>query len=182
MVQIICTHVCKWKNETCWNYSRNRTRGGWRRRVEGVNSSMIYLIYCKSSCKCPSVPPPSTTIIVIFKSYQNPETIHRMGENLCQLFNDKELISRICKELKKTKQGWTPVAYTCNPSCLGSWDHEDHSLRPAWASSSGDSISKTIRAKWTGDMVQVVECLLCKYKAQNSNHSPTKKQDKTKLN
>jgi hypothetical protein len=23
MVQILYTHVCKWKNETCWNYSRN---------------------------------------------------------------------------------------------------------------------------------------------------------------
>jgi hypothetical protein len=23
MVQILCTHVCKWKNETCGNYSRN---------------------------------------------------------------------------------------------------------------------------------------------------------------
>jgi hypothetical protein len=24
MVEILCTHVCKWKNETCGNYSRNR--------------------------------------------------------------------------------------------------------------------------------------------------------------
>jgi hypothetical protein len=23
MVEIFCTHLCKWKNETCWNYSRN---------------------------------------------------------------------------------------------------------------------------------------------------------------
>jgi hypothetical protein len=23
MVQILCTHVCKWKNEICGNYSRN---------------------------------------------------------------------------------------------------------------------------------------------------------------
>jgi hypothetical protein len=23
MVQILCTHVCRWKNETCQNYSRN---------------------------------------------------------------------------------------------------------------------------------------------------------------
>jgi hypothetical protein len=22
-VQILCAHVCKWKNDTCWNYSRN---------------------------------------------------------------------------------------------------------------------------------------------------------------
>jgi hypothetical protein len=30
--------------------------------VEGVNSSMIYLIQCKNLCKCHNVPPPSTTI------------------------------------------------------------------------------------------------------------------------
>jgi hypothetical protein len=23
MVEIFCTHVWKWKNEICWNYSRN---------------------------------------------------------------------------------------------------------------------------------------------------------------
>jgi hypothetical protein len=30
--------------------------------MEGVNSSMIYLIYSKNFCKCCNVPPPSTTI------------------------------------------------------------------------------------------------------------------------
>jgi hypothetical protein len=30
--------------------------------AEGVNSSMIYLIHCKNSCKCHNVPPPSTAI------------------------------------------------------------------------------------------------------------------------
>jgi hypothetical protein len=35
---------------------------GERRAVEGVNSSMIYLIHCKSLCKWYNVPPPSTTI------------------------------------------------------------------------------------------------------------------------
>jgi hypothetical protein len=30
--------------------------------VEGVNSGMIYLIYCKNFCKCRNVPPPSTAI------------------------------------------------------------------------------------------------------------------------
>jgi hypothetical protein len=40
---------------------------GWgeevkRRMVEGVNLSMIYLIYCKNFCKCHNVPPSSTTI------------------------------------------------------------------------------------------------------------------------
>jgi hypothetical protein len=35
--------------------------------------------------------------------------------------------------------------------------------------------SKITRAKWTGDMAQAVECLLCKNKALCSNLSPTKK-------
>jgi hypothetical protein len=29
---------------------------------EGVNSSIVYLIYCKNFCKCHNVPPPSTAI------------------------------------------------------------------------------------------------------------------------
>jgi hypothetical protein len=36
--------------------------GGRRKVVEGVNSNMIYLIYCKNFCKCHNVSPPSTTI------------------------------------------------------------------------------------------------------------------------
>jgi hypothetical protein len=35
---------------------------GIRRMVEGVNSNMIYLIYCKYFSKCYNVPLPSTTI------------------------------------------------------------------------------------------------------------------------
>jgi hypothetical protein len=27
MVQILCKRLCKWKNENCWNYSRNGERG-----------------------------------------------------------------------------------------------------------------------------------------------------------
>jgi hypothetical protein len=34
-----------------------------KRAVEGVNSSMIYLIHYKNLCKCYNVPPSSTTII-----------------------------------------------------------------------------------------------------------------------
>jgi hypothetical protein len=42
-------------------FQESRERG-WRRTVEEVNSSMIYLIHCKNLCKCYNVPPPSTTI------------------------------------------------------------------------------------------------------------------------
>jgi hypothetical protein len=33
-----------------------------RSSVEGVNSSMLYLIHCKNFYKCHNVPPPSTKI------------------------------------------------------------------------------------------------------------------------
>jgi hypothetical protein len=35
---------------------------GYRRMMEGVNSAMIYLIYCKNFCKSKNAPTPSTTI------------------------------------------------------------------------------------------------------------------------
>jgi hypothetical protein len=51
-VQIKYTHECECKNDTRWNCSRNQGRGEWRRLVEGVNSSRIYLVHCKNLCKC----------------------------------------------------------------------------------------------------------------------------------
>jgi hypothetical protein len=48
--------------------------GGWRRMVEGVNSSMMYLIYYNNFCKCHNVPPPST-IKIIKKLYYLSLTI-----------------------------------------------------------------------------------------------------------
>jgi hypothetical protein len=47
---------------------------------------------------------------------------------------------------------------------LGGWDPEDWGLRPAWANSSQDPISKITRAKWTGGVAQAMEYLLCKCK------------------
>jgi hypothetical protein len=35
--------------------------------------------------------------------------------------------------------------------------------------------SKVTRAKWTADVAQVVECLLCKFIALSSNPGPTNK-------
>jgi hypothetical protein len=37
---------------------------GDERAVDQVKPSMIYLIHCKSLCKCYNVPPPSTTRIL----------------------------------------------------------------------------------------------------------------------
>jgi hypothetical protein len=47
MVKILCTHVCKLKNEICRNYSRNGG-GGKKRMMKVMNST---LIYCKNICK-----------------------------------------------------------------------------------------------------------------------------------
>jgi hypothetical protein len=59
------THVCKCKNDAFATDSRE----GESRAAEGVNSSLFYLIHCKTLCKCYSVPPPSITIIQIKKEY-----------------------------------------------------------------------------------------------------------------
>jgi hypothetical protein len=45
-------------------------------------------------------------------------------------------------------------AHACNPSYLRNRDEEEYDLRPAWANSSQDLISKIARAKWTGGMAQ----------------------------
>jgi hypothetical protein len=54
----------------------------------------------------------------------------------------------------------------------GSW------FRSAQANRSQDPISKTTRAKWTGDVAQAVEHLLHKPEALHSNHNTTKKRKK----
>jgi hypothetical protein len=64
------------------------------------------------------------------------------------------------------------VANACNPNLLGYWDLEDCGLRPAWANSSRDLISKKTRAKWTGGVAQVVRVSVLqvwspKFKAQS---------------
>jgi hypothetical protein len=69
MVQIMNTDVCKCKMIPVETVPGIR-REGDERVVEGVNSSMMYLIQCQKLCKCYSVPPPSITIIIKnFKNY-----------------------------------------------------------------------------------------------------------------
>jgi hypothetical protein len=76
------------------------------------------------------------------------------------------------------ERSWVPVTHTCNPSYLGGWDQEHCCLKPDWASTSLDSISKITSVKWTGGVAQAVEPILCKHKALSSNSSPTKKRKK----
>jgi hypothetical protein len=44
--------------------------------------------------------------------------------------------------ISKGKRSWAPVIHTCNPSNSGGRDQEDHTLKPAWANSLQDPISK----------------------------------------
>jgi hypothetical protein len=56
MVQILCTHVCKWKMRPVEIILG--MRGGEIKEDDvGVNSSMKYWIYCKNFCKCHNVYP-----------------------------------------------------------------------------------------------------------------------------
>jgi 2,3-bisphosphoglycerate-independent phosphoglycerate mutase len=66
------------------------------------------------------------------------------------------------------------------PAVLANWEAEVGriSLPPAWANKLQDPISKTTRAKWTGDMAQVVEHLLFKRDALSSNSHPIKRKKK----
>jgi hypothetical protein len=70
---------------------------GWRRVVEGVNSSMIYLIYCKKLCKykCHNVPAPNIPI------------------------KEKEKMGGCCWEW--FKRGWIWSRYKGIPTCLCSF-------------------------------------------------------------
>jgi hypothetical protein len=48
------------------------------------------------------------------------------------------------------------VAHTCNPSYSGGRDHEDHSLKPAWANNSWYPISKNPSQKRVSGVAQGV--------------------------
>jgi hypothetical protein len=62
--------------------------------VEGVNSSMTYLIYCKKFCKCHNVLPPSTTIKKFLKILK--KTLAGLQK---KVFNAKPVIYIIYKTL-----------------------------------------------------------------------------------
>jgi hypothetical protein len=52
MVEILCSHVQKWKDETCWNYSKNGGMG-----INENDGGSEFKIYCKHFYKCHNVPP-----------------------------------------------------------------------------------------------------------------------------
>jgi hypothetical protein len=57
---------------------------------------------------------------------------------------------------KTNKQSWAPVAHACNPSYSGGRDQEDGGLKPAWANSSRDPISKNPCQNRDGGVAQGV--------------------------
>jgi hypothetical protein len=72
-----------------------------------------------------------------------------------------------------------PFLKPSHGSYLGDRDQEDRGLRPAWANSSQDSISKITRAKWTRGVAQATKHLICKCETLSSNPTSTKKPPKT---
>jgi hypothetical protein len=74
------------------------------------------------------------------------------------------------------------VVYAYNPCYLGGSDQEDFCLKSALANSLQDLISKITRTKWTGDVAQVVVCLLCNCEVLSSNPSLTKKKKSHQTN
>jgi hypothetical protein len=72
-----------------------------------------------------------------------------------------EEINKIQKPLAEvTERGEKPgpVAHACNPSYSGGRDQEDHSLKPAQASSSRDPVlKKNLHRKRAGEVAQGVD-------------------------
>jgi hypothetical protein len=50
-------------------------------------------------------------------------------------------------KLRGKKKGQALMAYACNPSYSGGRDQEDYGLKPAWANSLQDPISKKLITK-----------------------------------
>jgi hypothetical protein len=108
--------------------------------MEGVNSSMIYLIYCKNLCKWHHVPPPNTTI-------KKKKKKRIQFEARCQWFIPEILvwvaeIRRIAVQGQlRQKVQETPIltnnsARWCTPvisSYTRGWDQEDHGSKPSEA-------------------------------------------------
>jgi hypothetical protein len=74
-----------------------------------------------------------------------------------------------------------PVAHAYKPS---TWEAEIK--RAVVQDQPGQKVNETpiseiTRAKWTGGVAQVVECMLCKHRALSTNPSPTKKKKKKKM-
>jgi hypothetical protein len=58
--------------------------GEQRRTVEGINSSVIYLVCCKKLCKCHNVPSPTTTIKEKIKDKKKKSELKEY-KNICEL-------------------------------------------------------------------------------------------------
>jgi hypothetical protein len=54
----------------------------------------------------------------------------------------REAKSKVEMQFEEQKSSRMPAAHTCNPCYSGDTDQEDRGLKPAWANSSWDTISK----------------------------------------
>jgi hypothetical protein len=100
----MCTHVCKHKNDTCWNYYKMGVRG---MKENGWGGEFMYLICCKNLCKCHKVLPPITTIKEKRKEKKNCKLICYDKKSAIFLgnpnANKKALVVRLVS-LSKTNQ------------------------------------------------------------------------------
>jgi hypothetical protein len=78
--------------------------------MEGVDSSMIYLIHYKNFCKCHNVPPPSTTMKKFFKGKcfkRNKEITFQERDILCtQVYKWKNKTAWNYSRNEGDKGGW----------------------------------------------------------------------------
>jgi hypothetical protein len=72
------------------------------------------------------------------------------------------------QQIRDLERGWAPRAHACNPSYSGDRDQEDSSLKPDWANSLQDPISKNL----------ITKIGLVKVKALRSSPSTTQKKKK----
>jgi hypothetical protein len=97
-VQKMYAQVCKWKNDTNWNYSKKEGKREWE-----LNSSVTYLIHCKNLCKCHNVPPPSTAIKrkkrILFQDWACSSVVEQLPGMFKALSSIPKMTKMSCKEL-----------------------------------------------------------------------------------
>jgi hypothetical protein len=89
----------------------------------------------------------------------------------------KNVVMKHILKIRKVGHQWLTAVILAT---WGGWDQEDHGLKPAWANSSWDPISKITRAKGTGGVAQEVEACFASVKPWVQSPVPPPKKDREK--